>query len=267
MYGRPFFYRMKKALFGDVFCRLQALLLVALCKEITEGEDEGNAQNDHQKRPELRGGNAGNELAACIVAQKLVKEAEDAVGDEVDGHIVAEILFEKEIGKNSKQNKQKCRFIELCGVNGNRKARELDTEEAIGGLAVAAACKEATNATKGVCNGDAAGSQGKDIKHATGQTGTHNEVDCQEGYNTANESAEEGDAAPEFEACGGIFDIIVGCLKECRRAKADRNGCNAVKENEVGKFFVNANTLCIKGEHEKARKNSNGEHNAVHMHV
>ena len=152
-------------------------------------------------------------------------------------------------------------------MHGGGEVRELDAEEAVGGLAVAAARKKASDATKGVCHGDDAGREGEDVQHSSGQTATQDEIHRQEGDDASDQSAEEGDAAAKAEARSGIFDIVVGCLKQSSRSKSDCDRGDSVEEYEIGKALVNADFFCIIGKTSKSDKDSDGDHDAVHMNV
>ena len=249
-------------------CRRNGCLFrFSLVEEIAEREDERNAQNNHHDRPELRGRESCNKLTARVVSQNLVDKTENTVGNEVDTHVVAKSLFEDQVGENAKQNEQKCRLIELRGVDLHGKVRELDAKEAIGGSAVAAARKEASDASERVCNGDDAGSEGHDIHNPAGQSASEKEIDAEEEDDTADQAAEEGDATTKTEAGCGVFNIVVGRLEHSGSAEANGDRTDAVKVDEIDELIVDPKLFGIDGQAPKADENTNGDHNAVHMHV
>ena len=66
-------------------------------------------------------------------------------------------------GAYPKEYKEKCRLIELCGMNRMRKMGEFYTEEGISWLTVAAAGKEAAKSAESVRYCNYAGNNGQNL--------------------------------------------------------------------------------------------------------
>ena len=139
---------------------MRAALLVTLIHDVEEGAADG----DHDDRPELRGGNTGDEGAARIAAYKLNEEAEDAVGGEVERHVVVKLMAHQEINRHAVEDKEEDGLVEHGGVHGLGEHRELNTEGAVGDLTVAAAGEEATDTAEGVCDENGAGEEAHDVE-------------------------------------------------------------------------------------------------------
>lgn len=258
--------------FGGGLCLGSGLLcsrLCFLCVDLLEREVDRHTQNDHAKRPELRGRKTRNERAAIVAAEHLVKEAEDAVRDEIKTHVVLEILLKEQIGKDTEEDKEECRLVELRGVNLVQKSGELHTEEGIGHFAVAAGGAKAAESAKGMRDGDDTGNHREDIGHPRGQTGAENEINDEEECRAADETADKGHARihTDVEAVFGIFEEVIKGLEQDSGADADSDGRDAVKEQEIDEFFVKSELFAIDGEDNKARENTEREHNAVHVDI
>ena len=117
---------------------------------------------------------------------------------------------------------------------------ELHAEEEVGLLTVTAAREEAADAPKAVRYKDRAGDRRYYLIELCLVAAAEDKVEREEYHDTADKSADERDAASKLKAALGIFDIIVGRLKESRREKSERDRCNSVVEDEICKSLLDA---------------------------
>ena len=245
-------------------CR-HKLRLPLFPKEIDE-EDESHARNDHQERPELRGRDACNELTAVVVAHEFYQEAEDSVADQINAHIVSELKFQKQERAYREHYKQEGSLVKLRGVNRTGVSGEEHAEEGIGGLAVAAARKEAAYSAEGVSDEDRAGDERERVDKTDAEPFAENGVARHKYGDAADKSAEEGNSRAEIEAVCGIFNILVGRLEESRRAEAERDRNDSVVIDEIGELCVDLELLRISvKDGEERDNNADGDHHPVHM--
>ena len=122
-----------------------------------EREDQEKPDQDHHDRPELRGGERADELAAVIPAEELNAEAEDAVQNEVQAEIVLIFFLHDQISKESEEQEQERGLVQLRRMHGVRQTREFHPQEGIGLLAVATPGEETADPAECVRNGDTAG--------------------------------------------------------------------------------------------------------------
>ena len=128
-----------------------------------------------------------------VTAQKFKREAPCAVGDQINAEVVGEALFEVEPGQDAEEDQQEACLVKLGGMHRVGKLGELYGKNAVPGYAVAAACKKATNAAKGVGNGDTAGQKAKDVGQVAALTpALTQQINKQEGEGTADQAAKKG---------------------------------------------------------------------------
>ena len=70
-----------------------------------------------------------------------------------------------------------------------------------------------------------------------------------------------------MESVFGMLNIVVGRLKQRGKPEAEQNGNDTVVINKVGQLSRQSELFGISEQHKKRKQNSDGNHNAVHMHV
>ena len=206
---------------------------IALRLEVVNKEDQRYTDNNHQYGPELRGGNSRNELASVVTAKELVTESEDSIGDNVHAHIIFEVELQKKEEHHAEDDEEEDRLVKLSRMNRLGKSRELDAQEGIGRLAVAAACEEATESTKCVRDSNTTRCDRKQVNSSAVKLISCDPVYQKEGSNTADEAADEGHALTDMEARLGILDVIIDRLEERGREKSDGYSADTGKEGEI----------------------------------
>ena len=100
------------------FYRYVAFAILGIFEEISDNEYHSHSEYYHQYRPELRGSDASDKLAARVVSKIFNEKAEDSIGYEIQTEVVLEVFFQYEICGNGKENEQKCRLVKLSGMYG-----------------------------------------------------------------------------------------------------------------------------------------------------
>lgn len=240
---------------------------IALRLNVLDEEDQRYTDDNHEDRPELRGGNSRNELASVVTAKELDTESEDSVGDDVDAHIILEVKLQKQEEHHAEDDEEESRLIKLGGMNGRRKSRELNAEEGIGLLTIAAAREEASKSAERVRDSDAAGRDRKQVNNSAAKLVSRKKVYQKEGSDTTDKTADECHSSGKIEACRRILDIVVYSLEYRRCEESDSDSTDTGKEGEIKEALANAKLLSQESKSYKRAENSDSDHKSVHIHV
>ena len=90
-----------------------------------------------------------------------------------------------------------------------------------------------------------------------------NKIRRKERNRAADKSADERKTCRQIE--NSRFDVIVDRLKQCRRAHSDHDRADRIVEKKIDEFFFNSFLFTSVKEHQHRRKNTDGDHNSVHM--
>ena len=231
----------------------------------THRKNQHDSQYDHDKSPELGGAHPRHKTSAIVVADIFDQEAEDPVSDQINGHIVSKLLFEEQESADPEQNKQKDRFKQLGGIDLLGHTDKLNAENRVGGLAVAATRKKASDPAEGVGDQNTAGQNADNVD----QTGlilfAENKVDDQKAYRAPDQTADKRQTAVELKSLRGIFDIIVNALKQRRRQKPDDDRHDGVKGNKIGKAAFDVIAFAERPQHDKTNRDADPDHQPVQV--